>query len=457
MYNALAGGGALAAPYAFATTDPNVGVAKVPTSASRSWRDEPLEERGADERAVHRHRRPRRGGEQGEGLGNRFLAGIREVDAIVFVLRAFTDPTCPGPPTRSSTSGDRGRAAPSPTSRPREAGRQARKAARADKPSPTRWPSSTGRRGARRGHADLPVGVPCERARGPATVLPPHQQARARHGERRRGRLERVDDDLAPVAAALGGAGRGHRRVRPARGRGGAARPGSAGRCSRRSGSARARCPASSMPRRTTCSACARSSPRARRRPGPGRSSRVEGAAGAGVIHTDFERGFIRAEVIHWDELLAAGSWSKARDAGQGPARRGQGLRGRRRRRHGDPLQRLIRFRREVRTWPGWLPTTRCWRRRDRRRVPLAARDCSAGTGSRRPGDRGCRSVHSFGMRFPIDVAFCDADGRVLHIVTRSPATHHPTVRRARWVIEAEAGTFAHSRSAVGRQLEIRR
>ena len=29
LYNALAGGGALAAPYAFATTDPNVGVAKV--------------------------------------------------------------------------------------------------------------------------------------------------------------------------------------------------------------------------------------------------------------------------------------------------------------------------------------------------------------------------------------------------------------------------------------------
>jgi GTP-binding protein YchF len=37
----------------------------------------------------------------------------------------------------------------------------------------------------------------------------------------------------------------------------------------------------------------------------------------AGVIHTDFERGFIRAEVIRWDELLELGSWSKARDAGK--------------------------------------------------------------------------------------------------------------------------------------------
>jgi ribosome-binding ATPase YchF (GTP1/OBG family) len=36
----------------------------------------------------------------------------------------------------------------------------------------------------------------------------------------------------------------------------------------------------------------------------------------AGVIHSDFQRGFIRAEVIHWDDLLEVGSWSKARDAG---------------------------------------------------------------------------------------------------------------------------------------------
>ena len=37
----------------------------------------------------------------------------------------------------------------------------------------------------------------------------------------------------------------------------------------------------------------------------------------AGVIHTDFERGFIRAEVIRWDELLPLGSWAKARDVGK--------------------------------------------------------------------------------------------------------------------------------------------
>lgn len=34
LYNALTGGGALAAPYAFATKDPNIGVAKVPDRKS---------------------------------------------------------------------------------------------------------------------------------------------------------------------------------------------------------------------------------------------------------------------------------------------------------------------------------------------------------------------------------------------------------------------------------------
>src|SRR5436190_18738200 len=37
----------------------------------------------------------------------------------------------------------------------------------------------------------------------------------------------------------------------------------------------------------------------------------------AGVIHSDLQRGFIRAEVIDWRELLVIGSWSKARDVGK--------------------------------------------------------------------------------------------------------------------------------------------
>jgi ribosome-binding ATPase YchF (GTP1/OBG family) len=37
----------------------------------------------------------------------------------------------------------------------------------------------------------------------------------------------------------------------------------------------------------------------------------------AGVIHSDLQRGFIRAEVIRWDELLALGSWHAAKEAGR--------------------------------------------------------------------------------------------------------------------------------------------
>ena len=39
--------------------------------------------------------------------------------------------------------------------------------------------------------------------------------------------------------------------------------------------------------------------------------------AAAGVIHSDFERGFIAAEVVHFDDLVRLGSTGKAREAGK--------------------------------------------------------------------------------------------------------------------------------------------
>ena len=36
----------------------------------------------------------------------------------------------------------------------------------------------------------------------------------------------------------------------------------------------------------------------------------------AGVIHTDFEEKFIRADVIQWDKLLEAGGWGEAKQKG---------------------------------------------------------------------------------------------------------------------------------------------
>ena len=65
----------------------------------------------------------------------------------------------------------------------------------------------------------------------------------------------------------------------------------------------------------------------------------------AGKIHSDIARGFIRAEVIRWDDLVAAGSHTEAQKRGVQRGR-GQGLRRRGRRRAQHPLQRLSAGRR---------------------------------------------------------------------------------------------------------------
>ena len=59
----------------------------------------------------------------------------------------------------------------------------------------------------------------------------------------------------------------------------------------------------------------------------------------AGVIHTDFQRGFIKAEIVSFADLVETGSMVAARRR-QGP-HGGQGLRHAGRRRGGVPLQRL--------------------------------------------------------------------------------------------------------------------
>jgi uncharacterized membrane protein (UPF0127 family) len=75
--------------------------------------------------------------------------------------------------------------------------------------------------------------------------------------------------------------------------------------------------------------------------------------------------------------------------------------------------------------------------RRERRRG-LLGRDAIAGVLVLRP----CRQVHTIGMRFPIDVAFCARDGRVLRIVTMREGRVSPIVWRARFAVEAAAGSF---------------
>lgn len=92
LFNAITRAGVEAANYPFATIDPNVGVVEVPDA-----RLERLAEIVSPNRIV-----PTtfeftdiagivEGASEGEGLGNKFLANIREVDAIVQVVRCFED------------------------------------------------------------------------------------------------------------------------------------------------------------------------------------------------------------------------------------------------------------------------------------------------------------------------------------------------------------------------------
>ena len=92
LFNAITKAGALAANYPFATIDPNVGIVEVPDSRLIK-----LEEMVQPKKTI-----PTtfeftdiagivKGASKGEGLGNKFLSHIREVDAICQVVRAFDD------------------------------------------------------------------------------------------------------------------------------------------------------------------------------------------------------------------------------------------------------------------------------------------------------------------------------------------------------------------------------
>jgi len=65
------------------------------------------------------------------------------------------------------------------------------------------------------------------------------------------------------------------------------------------------------------------------------------------------------------------------------------------------------------------------------------------------------RSVHTMGMQFPIDVAFCNRELQVLAIVTMVRNRFSLPRLRARCVIEAEAGAFERWGLKVGDRLEI--
>jgi len=93
LFNALTRASALASNYPFATIEPNVGIVGIPdprldklAGLYDSARIVPATVRFVDIAGLVR------GASQGQGLGNQFLAHIRETDAICQVVRVFTDP-----------------------------------------------------------------------------------------------------------------------------------------------------------------------------------------------------------------------------------------------------------------------------------------------------------------------------------------------------------------------------
>jgi ribosome-binding ATPase len=92
LFNALTSAGVLAANYPFATKDPNIGRVNVPdarlddlAAIVKPQRTVPAAVEFVDIAGLVK------GASQGEGLGNQFLANIRETDAIVHVVRCFDD------------------------------------------------------------------------------------------------------------------------------------------------------------------------------------------------------------------------------------------------------------------------------------------------------------------------------------------------------------------------------
>lgn len=319
MYNALAGGGALAAPYAFATTDPNVGSAKVfdmrldrLAAMSSSAKVVPASVEFVDIGGLVE------GASKGEGLGNRFLGGIREVDAVVYVLRAFEDADVPGPTDPLEhlriveielTLADLETVENQVSKR--------RKAAKQDR---SLIPEVEALEAA---HVALAEGSPIYRSemgQDARDLLRPYflltnkpVLAVVNIDENQ---LETIEDIVAPVETELGSEAvvfgacvqleaeaallppEERTEMLEGLGLGEGALP------------RFVRAAYHALGLRTFFTTGEKESRAWTFRAG----SRAPAAAGR--IHTDFERGFIRAEVIPWDELLSVGSWSKARDAG---------------------------------------------------------------------------------------------------------------------------------------------
>jgi len=320
LFNALTGADAPVAAHPFTTTETSVAVAPIPdprldalTAMSASKKEVRAGIEVVDIAGLVA------GSSTGEGLGNRFLAGIRDVDALCLVLRAFDDASVAGEADPLEALGilelelvlaDLASVEAQLSKR--------RKAAKADKSLAAELAAIE------RAHGALEAGTPLYRAgldpadvslrRGLFLLTDKPVLAVVNVGE---AQLDKAEELAAPVAAALDGQGETlsvciqleaeAARLSPddraelleglGLGEGALARLASAAyhllgrRIFFTTGEKESR--AWSFRAGATAPEC------------------------AGVIHSDLQRGFIRAEVVAWDDLLPCGSWAAAKSTGK--------------------------------------------------------------------------------------------------------------------------------------------
>ena len=320
LFNALTGGSALVAAHPFSTTETTQGVAQVPddrldrlAAMSESRKVVPATVEFVDIAGLVA------GASTGEGLGNRFLAGIREADALCLVLRSFEDPNVVGgadplddlgvlelelvladAATVDSQIDKRRKAAKSDKSLLGEVDALERAKAELDNGVPVyRSGLSAEQRVTLRSFFLLTnkpvlavVNLGEDEAADPEPVIKPVADELGGHGD-----VLGVSVALEAEAAQLDPGERAEMLEGLGLGEGALPRV--------------ARAAYHMLGRRTFFTTGDKESRAWTFRAG------ARAPECAGVIHSDLQRGFIRAEVIHWDQLLSIGSWTKAKDAGK--------------------------------------------------------------------------------------------------------------------------------------------
>ena len=320
LFNALTGGHALVANHPFSTTESSVGVAQVPDQRLNA-----LAQMSSSRKVVHAGVELVdiaglvAGSSTGEGLGNRFLGGIREADAICLVLRAFEDANVPGSADPASDLGvlELELVLADLQSAETQLERR-RKAAKGDKSQASQVAALE------KAHALLSEGTPLYRSglardevaelksffllttKPVLAVINLGEDAVADAATA----LKPVAEELGGVAEVLGVSVKleaeaaelpeaEREELLEGLGLGEGALPRVAQAAYRLLG------------RRTFFTTGEKESRAWTFRAG------AKAPECAGVIHSDLQRGFIRAEVVHWDELVELGSWASARDAGK--------------------------------------------------------------------------------------------------------------------------------------------